>query len=561
MRKFAVDIKYFKIKIVSIILLLLLSTIINLIQPLLTQYIMDAGIYKADTYIVIKYSVISIGLYLILYAIGLVKEGIRISIKNDLNLNLWRRAINHISLAKLDKINEKNCVELTHCIESDISTITSVFDEGAMLAITEVLGIIGGIIGLFIVSNDLAIIILLITPIKLVGTIFMSKENMKLMQQLMQHRQMFSKWIGEYITGIEDIRLWGIQKKLHSVFEKIKQEELTSVSKRNIFNYLNISIDQLFIEIVIVVIYILGCHVYKNGNISVGGIIAYITFSTYILTPLSSIFNIFFIYAGVKPSLERLGTFLNWEKECNEGKLALEKIEEIRFDNVSFAYDNNRELFQQINLNIKENQKIILFGKNGSGKTTINRLLLRLFDPSEGHIYINNIEIKELELKKYREKISVMNTDFYLFNDSIYNNICIERNIDEAFWDEIIKICGLEETIDEKKLSYKIGENGELLSAGQRQKIALARALACGRELLILDEPTANMDYDSKRKFISKIMDRNFRKTVIIISHDIESLKKADNIIYLSEGQVSDIGSYEEIFNRNEKFRTEIATL
>ena len=149
MKKIVNEIKEYKWRIIIITVILLLSTSINVVEPLITKVIIDKGLYQANIGIVIKYSILSCVFYITLNIAGYIKENNRILIQNDLNYKLWQKAIKHLSAVQINKINTKNTVELVQCIEQDISVITSVFDEGAMFAMTEILGVIGGFIGLF----------------------------------------------------------------------------------------------------------------------------------------------------------------------------------------------------------------------------------------------------------------------------------------------------------------------------------------------------------------------------------------------------------------------------
>lgn len=549
------EIKKYKNKIIIVFILLIVVTIINVIQPLLTRSLIDKGLYVGNVDIVIKYSILILGLYIICFISGLVKEFLRIKLKNSINKQLWKEAINKIYRVKIGVIHSQNSVAFIQSIENDISNMCSIFDDSAIFALTEILSIIGGIIGLFVVSYKMALLVLLFVPVKLIEVYLLSNKNKEIMKNYIKGIQEVSKWLGEYVNGIKDIRLWGMLEKVYKIYKSKKNNEMKLSAQKSLLTYVNMNIDNLFIEVVITAIYIVGVIFSKKEMITVGGIIVFITYTTYILAPLSTVFNIFFILAGIKPSYERLNIFFNAEEENVGEKKNADEIYSIDINNVTFSYQD-LDVFANVSFKIRKNQKIIIFGKNGCGKTTMINLLLRLENKAGGLIQINEKDINLINIEEYRKKIATALTDCYLFNDTIINNICINNSVDYGRLEEVIEICLLDKIIDEKGKDYSIGDNGEFLSAGQRQKICIARALVSDRKFMILDEPTTNLDIESKNRIISYIF--SIDKTVLIISHDKDILPNADKIVYLKDGVVNDEGGFNALMNRNIYFKQEV---
>ena len=215
----------------------------------------------------------------------------------------------------------------------------------------------------------------------------------------------------------------------------------------------------------------------------------------------------------------------------------------------SFFSYGEEQILKGIDFNIKKGEKVLIFGKNGCGKTTFMDILLRLEREKEGNVKVNDRKIEEFDMNSYLNKLAVVLTDFYLFHDTIKNNICLHQDITEKEMEEIIEVCGLHELIEQKGLEYNVGENGEHLSAGQRQKICIARALASKREFICMDEPTSNMDIESKQKLMRKL--KQMKQGVLMISHDQDVLEYADKIIYIRNGMVEGQGTIEELGKKN----------
>ena len=221
--------------------------------------------------------------------------------------------------------------------------------------------------------------------------------------------------------------------------------------------------------------------------------------------------------------------------------------DEVIFDKVTFSYDEKIPAVDDINLCILKGHKIAFVGKNGCGKSTLIEILLRLRTPQTGIVRIGDVDIKEVSLMKYRELFSVVSQDVYLFNDSIRNNICLYKDVDE---DTVKKACddsGLSNFVEEVSLDYNVGANGAMLSGGQKQKVALARALVLDRPIFILDEATSNADVSSEVQINSLLRTRLKEKTVIVISHRESVLREMDQIILIDAGKVVWSSGYEEL--------------
>ena len=270
-------------------------------------------------------------------------------------------------------------------------------------------------------------------------------------------------------------------------------------------------------------------------------------YSTYVTGPISAILNIKYLLSGIIPSTKRYYKFLSIPEEREAEDKEPPMWNGILFDKVTFSYNENMIAVEEINLSILRGQKIAIIGQNGCGKSTLIEILLRLRTPQTGIIRIGDIDIKDVSLMKYRELFSVVSQDVYLFNDSIRNNICLYKDVDE---DTVKKACddsGLSNFVEEVSLDYNVGINGAMLSGGQKQKVALARALVLDRPIFILDEATSNADVSSEVQINSLLRTRLKEKTVIVISHRESVLREMDQIILIDAGKVVWSSGYEEL--------------
>lgn len=237
---------------------------------------------------------------------------------------------------------------------------------------------------------------------------------------------------------------------------------------------------------------------------------------------------------------------MDLEKETDNGETADLCLDDLKLEQVSFAYEKEKYVLKDVDILFAKGSKTAIIGRNGSGKTTIINLLTRMYEPTSGKIMLGTEDISELPLPEYRNMVSAVSQQIYLFNDTIRNNICLYKQVDDVIVEEACKDSGLEDFIKEVSLDYVVGQNGAMLSGGQKQKIALARALIHDKPIVIFDEATSNTDAYSEQQ-INGLLDTKLKeKTVIVITHKKEILNKVDQIVVLKEGVVIDNGTYDE---------------
>lgn len=237
-----------------------------------------------------------------------------------------------------------------------------------------------------------------------------------------------------------------------------------------------------------------------HGSLTIGAAFAFISYSGYVTGPVSALLNLKMYFARIIPSAKRLFQFLDMEVEEDTGTKILEKNSpKIEFKNVGFSYDKARCILKDVNFFANSGEKIAIIGQNGSGKTTILNLLLRFYEPDQGAILVDGIDIRKIQLKDLRDLFAVVSQDPYLFLGGIEENINLSKKFNQQQISLAMKASGVSEFMrrmsDEDK--KQIGQNGARLSGGEKQKIAVARALLKDAPIIILDEATANFDVES----------------------------------------------------------------
>lgn len=543
-------------KIISIIFgCLLISTVLNLCVPLLSRRIMDDGFIGGNKELLIKLVLCSLMVYLVISVIDIIKEKNRINISAKIQYSLSEQAFSHLMKMKASYFNNKNYAEILNNINVDIGNMTSIADEGVFFVVTQAFSMTGGVIGLFILNWRMTILVLLFIPIKYVVMKKFAKQRKKVMDDFINDSQKYARWFGDTIGGVREVKLFGILNYKHAEFSQKQSKVVERQNKLNILSQWNNIIDTTLVQILVTVIYIIGANLVFKFQLSVGSVFAFITYSAYVTGPISAILNIGYLLSGIIPSTKRYYEFMNLQEETDKGKLIKPEFGNLKLEEVFFSYETDKPILTDVNIEIPKGSKTVLIGKNGSGKSTIINLLTRMYEPTAGQIKLKGVNIFEITLESYRNMISVVSQQIYLFNDTIRNNICIYKKVSDEVIETACKDSGLEDFLKEVSLDYVVGQNGAMLSGGQKQKIALARALVHDKPIIIFDEVTSNTDVYSEHQINGLLHTRLKEKTVIIITHKQEILQDVDQIVMLKDGAVVGTGKYDDLVINNAEFK------
>ena len=528
----------YKIDIIVIFFILIICSLFNLILPIFSKNIMDKGFIGGNYGLLIKLVLGMILINIINILLNLFKEKKRIEIKYKIEYKLKKQAFNHITNLKMKYFETSNSTEILNNIETDIGNISSISDENLIFVLTQIFNIIGGLIGLIIINFKLTLMVILFIPLKYFLTTYLSKRATSITNKIILSFQDYSKFFGDTIDGIREIKIFSIYNYKEKQFLE-KVNETINQNKRLEFNsLLNFSCNDILMNILILMLYIIGGNLVFNLNLSIGSVFAFITYSAYVTAPISAIINIKYYLSRIIPSAERYNQFLKLEEEDTKLNINEQiKGNKIKFENVSLGY-NNEILVENINFELNSKEKIAIIGKNGSGKTTLIKTLLRFYDNISGNIKLDDINIENINLLQYRKLFSVVSQDVYLFNDNIKNNICLYKDISEDLLNQIIIDSNLEDVIRQYGLKYIVGDNGCMLSGGQKQKIALARALVNDTPIIILDEATSNVD-EIGEKYINNLLETKLKdKIVIVITHKFDNLNNFNKISEIIDNKV-----------------------
>ena len=539
--------------IVVIICCLFISTGLNLCIPLISRRIMDDGFIGGNKKLLIKMVLISLAIHFINSFIDTIKEKKRVDISAKIQYFLSEQSFTHLMKLRVNYFNNTNYAEILNSINTDIGQMAAIADSSVFFVVTQAFSMTGGIIGLFIIDIRMTILVLLFIPVKCIVMKYFAKKQKQIMDEFISCNQEYAKWFGDTVGGVREVKLFNVLDKKHEEFVGNQNNIIKKQKQMNMLGQWNMIIDSVMVQCLSTWLYVLGANLVFDLRLSVGSVFAFITYSAYVTGPISAILNIGYYLSGIIPSTRRYYAFMDLEEEIDDGEQRVLYPSDLKLERVTFSYEKDKYILKDIDILFEKGSKTAIIGRNGSGKTTIINLLTRMYEPTSGKILLGGDEISGLPLPAYRNMVSVVSQQIYLFNDTIRNNICLYKPVSDAVIEAACRDSGLEDFIKKVSLDYVVGQNGALLSGGQKQKIALARAIVHDKPIIIFDEATSNTDVYSEQQINGLLSTKLKENTVIVVTHKKEVLNKVDQIVVLKDGMVDDIGAYDELVGKNDE--------
>ena len=410
---------------------------------------------------------------------------------------------------------------------------------------------------LFIINPLLAAICLATVPFMMFGSLFYSKVVLPKFKKRNIVVAKLNSTLNDNLSGIKEIQIFNQQEN-----EKQRVQKLSYEHAEKTINALRLSsIYHPFVQFSTfmgtVLVIIIGGYFASGGNMPIEDVVAFVLYLGIFYQPITVIAraneDMQMALAGAERIFEILDTELDIEEKPNPVTIG-RSTGYIKFENVSFTYDNGTEVIKNLDLEIKSGEIIALVGPTGVGKTTMISLVSRFYDPTSGKITLDNTDIRDISLKSLRENMTVVLQDVFLFTGTVKENIQYSnKNATEQEIINAAKVAEAHDFISELEHGYDtvIGERGIRLSGGQKQRLSIARAVLRNTPILILDEATASVDIQTE-KLIHAAMDKVMEnRTTIIIAHRLSTIKKADKIVVLQKGGIDEIGTHEELVKKN----------
>jgi len=448
---------------------------------------------------------------------------------------------------------ERQTGQLMSRVVNDTANFEMLIAHAVPDLFTNILIIIGVAVILFAVNPTLASLSLIPIPFLVYGSTRFAKQVLPNFREAQRALADLNAELQDNISGIREIQIFNQQmRELVKIRDRIYRHISALLNALRLSAIFHPTVSFLS-SIGTVIVISVGGFMALNGKVSVGDIVGFILYLNMFYQPITALANVIENLEQALAGAERVFEILETEPEIKEkpNPIELKNVRgRVTFEDVTFSYNQGSPVLKNISFDIEPGQMVAFVGPTGVGKTTIMYLLVRFFDPDSGSIKIDGIDIRDVSLKSLHDNISMVMQDVFLFNGTIAENIAYGK--EDATMEEIInaaRIACAHDFIESLPDGYDtyIGERGVKLSGGQKQRLAIARAVLKDAPILILDEATSSVDTETENKIQEAINNLAGTRTILIIAHRLSTVKRADRIIVLKDGEIVEDGRHEEL--------------
>ncbi|MGK7898041.1 MAG: ABC transporter ATP-binding protein [Xenococcus sp. (in: cyanobacteria)] len=455
--------------------------------------------------------------------------------------------------------DEYNPGRITNRIAKGVENQLWTYPEIAGQLIPKIIRVLGIFVIILLIDWKISIVFIISFSLILIFSIKHLSKILKQEELLDKHSETTQSFTSELITNIKTVKSFSTERRELKRQDKRLDRELKYVLFRIHKGYINLETWQkTFIQSSVFFILVYSLIITVQGYISLGHFITLITVSSMAYAELDPITQLAEVFARRYSSMSRFNEFLHSPSGEDAAILTQQSINhqpyqftgKIHFNNLSFAYYENNWVLQNINLLIHPCETVAIVGKSGSGKSTLIKLLLRYFQSTQGQILMDGQDIKTLDIVQYRQRLAMVHQEVEIFNGTLLDNLTYgNRSVSFEAVETASKIARVDEFIAQFPQGYYtiVGERGVRLSGGQRQRIGIARALIVEPDVLIFDEATSSLDYESEKLIQLAMSSILVKITTIIIAHLLSTVREADKIVVLDDGKIVEIGNHQQL--------------
>ena len=438
-------------------------------------------------------------------------------------------------------------------VTSDVESLNELFTSGFVTLVGDILAITGIVIMLFWTNSELAVMVLSTAPVLLISTTIFRRFARKHYREVRRRLAHLNAFTQESISGMEVIQVCRREEQQAQKYSGINGK-LRDAHLKSIFWYaLFFPTVELLSVVALGIIVVQGGQRIEAGTATFGEFFLFWTYLTRLFTPVRDLAEKYNLLQSAMASSERVFTVLDTDTSFEESDSPQENdpksLDEIRFENVSFSYDGETPVLEDISFSVKRGETVAIVGATGAGKSTIIHLLLRFHDPVSGQVLVNGDDVRGKPLDQHRQRFGLVLQDVSVLTRTLGENVRFDRDISRQRISEALAQVNGGEIVERQKagLDEPMMERGRTLSSGERQLVSFARALAGDPEVLVLDEATSHVDTETEAK-IQEAIDRMVQgRTSVIVAHRLSTVRKADRILVLHHGHLRESGTHEEL--------------
>lgn len=537
------------------------EAVLEILTPTLMALLIDNGINAHNWDYIIRMGIImfviatcGVGFaYICQYSASIASQGFGTDVRNAMF-----KKINSLSFSQLDKFGTPS---LINRVTGDVNQLQSAVAMLIRLVIRAPFLCIGGLVMAMAIDLKLSIIFMVVIPFFILVLFLVMFKAVPLYKSVQHKLDKLTLVLRENLSGVRVIRAFaGVKREKERFNNKNTDYADTAIRVGKIAALTNPATTIIMNIAAIAVIYFGGIRV-NTGHLSQGQVIAFINYITQILNAMIVVANLVVLYTKAYASALRVSEVLAVDPDIKYGgeTVSPKSDNAVEFKNVSFTYKGSKvPAVDNINLNIKTGETLGIIGGTGSGKTTLVSLIPRFYDVTEGEIFINGVNVRNYDEKTLRDEIAIVQQRAALFSGTIADNMRMaKKDATDAQMRKAAQVAQATEFIDRLENGFEtyVSQGGNNLSGGQKQRLTIARALIKNSPILILDDSASALDYATDANLRRAVKENTDSNTVIIVSQRVNSVKNADRIVVMDDGEIVGIGTHKELFENCEIYK------
>lgn len=548
--------KPYKLRVALCLLIKITGIVMELFIPILLAHIIDDVVPNSSIKVIVLYGLLMVVASFLGFMGNCKANQIAAGIARNISINLRHDLFTKIMSLSSSQIDEVTIPSLVTRMSSDTYNVHQMLATILRLGVRAPVLLIGGTIATLILDYAVALVIIATLPIVFLILYLISKIGLPLFSKVQKSIDNMVLSIRESMTGIRVIKALSKEDFEKKRFDKINKDvinyELKSSNAMAVINPLV----NFILNIGLIFVIVVAAIRVNDGAILLGKVLSFTSFFSMILTAVIALNRMITIIAKAQASSIRIDYVFNINKDLEKSSHQQKYGAYIEFEHVDFSYNQSKNILKDISFKLNKGETLGIIGSTGSGKSTIINLLLRLYDVTNGSIYIEGKDIRDYDEDILKNKFGTALQYDTLFSGDIYENIDFYRNLDKKSIEKAIEIAQASFVYKlEKGLKSDVSARGTNFSGGQKQRLIIARALAANPEILILDDSSSALDYKTDALLRNAIRENYQDTTTIVVSARISSIMNANKIIVLDNGEIIGYGTHDELLKENEMYQ------
>ncbi len=567
LRRAAGSVRYMALPALGAAVAALISTMSRVAGPIVIREAVDRGIVPQNTSVIANAALVFVAILVAQYVATRVTLYTVAWMGERFMMDLRNRVFTHVLGMDMAFFGRTKTGVLVARLTSDIESLQVFAAEGAIQVVGSTMMVVGVSVALFVVDPSLATLVMLLMPFLLAISYRFGRDSGRAYRRWRGQVGKVLAALSENISGVREVQANAQEQRQEERFSKIDEEfyKRGMAAAKTIVTYFP-GVDLLRAAGLALVLYVGGSRV-LDGEMSIGSLIAFLLYLNWFFEPIVQLANVYNLLQGALAALYKLYGLEDEQPAITEAAQTTPLPEEvaghIRLNRVTFGYEPHEPIIADLNLSITAGQRVAVVGATGSGKTTLVRLIARFYEPQVGAVTLDGIDLRDLSFADLRRAMAMVPQEGFLFEDSLRFNLSFgqQEMSDHQIW-EACRTVGITEWVESlpEGLDTLMRERGNRLSSGERQLVALTRALVVDPAIVILDEATSNLDPETENQVETALETLLAGRTSIVVAHRLQTARRADRVLVMEGGKLVEDGTYQELAARQGPFADLIRT-